>query len=171
MNNLSHQFTPAPDSSKSQKSSAAVICLYGQKSKRISVSQRKTWRRKQLLRCSQMNIYSVYKNLTQTCETSHLCCGNGSDVSSLFMTLPPQSDMESFQRNSLELIRSCQNTRNSFWNKNLDTTTCTVNLPTALLVKTYKRCMSFIQFLPVEPMPIFIQMAVSSTGHLLQDKQ
>ena len=56
-------------------------------------------------------------SLTQTSETSHLCCGSGSDFGSLFTTLPPQSDMETFQRISLESIGSCQNTRDSFWNE------------------------------------------------------
>lgn len=43
-----------------------------------------------------------------------------------------QSNKETFQRNSLELIRSFQNTRENtrFGMKNLKTTTLAVNLPT-----------------------------------------
>ena len=54
-----------------------------------------------------MKIFTQYtQNLTQTREASYLCFGNRSDVSRLFTTLPPQSDMETFQRNSLKLITS-----------------------------------------------------------------
>lgn len=47
----------------------------------------------------------------------------------------PQSNKETFQRNSLELIRFFQNTRENtrFGMKNLKTTTLAVNLPTPLL--------------------------------------
>ena len=62
VNNSWRQFTLAPDSGKSYKSSAVVICLYGQKSKRISVSQKKTWRRKQQLR-SLKKRHKLHSNL------------------------------------------------------------------------------------------------------------
>ena len=39
-----------------------------------------------------------------------------------------------------------------------------------LLVKTYKRCMSFIQFPPVELMPMFVKMGVSSTVTFITGK-
>ena len=61
-----------------------------------------------------MKIFTQYtQNLTQTCETPYLCFGNRSDFSRLFTTLPPKSDMETFQGNSLKLIIFLLNTRKS----------------------------------------------------------